>query len=147
MADVLELRRRLGLTQPQLAKIVGVTEKTVRRWESGETTIAEVNLYALQEITNIVEQARKVQSQAEQDLTALADKFQQLTGKGATKPLGSLPPAQDRPLTPYEKYAQSRGFRPLTREEHSRTQVAMDTPQKYEDYLENGELALPTPLG
>ena len=40
--DLRRLRRRLGLTQVQLAARVGVTENTLARWERGTVGIGEV---------------------------------------------------------------------------------------------------------
>lgn len=36
---VTELRKRLNLTQKQLAKLVGVTETTIRNWENDRSAI------------------------------------------------------------------------------------------------------------
>ena len=39
--EVKQLRRQLGLTQEQLAEVVGVTANSVARWERGELGIRE----------------------------------------------------------------------------------------------------------
>jgi LuxR family maltose regulon positive regulatory protein len=44
---VLTLRKKAGLTQVELAKLVGVTEKTVRNWERGTDFPSESNLKKL----------------------------------------------------------------------------------------------------
>ncbi len=45
-----ELRRRLGLSQEQLARRLGVSFATVNRWESGRTQISARSLAALAEL-------------------------------------------------------------------------------------------------
>src|SRR5580704_13650378 len=45
-----ELRRRLGLSQEQLARRLGVSFATVNRWESGRTQISAKSLAALAEL-------------------------------------------------------------------------------------------------
>ena len=45
-----ELRRRLGLSQEQLARRLGVSFATVNRWESGRTQISAKSQAALAEL-------------------------------------------------------------------------------------------------
>src|SRR5580692_13194370 len=45
-----ELRRRLGLSQEQLARRLGVSFATVNRWESGRTQISAKSLATLAEL-------------------------------------------------------------------------------------------------
>src|SRR5580693_2291588 len=45
-----DLRRRLGLSQEQLARRLGVSFATVNRWESGRTQISARSLAALAEL-------------------------------------------------------------------------------------------------
>src|SRR5436853_2129571 len=47
---VLTLRKKAGLTQVEMAKLVGVTEKAVRNWEGGSVFPSESNLKKLIEI-------------------------------------------------------------------------------------------------
>jgi len=39
-ARLVELRRRKGRTQAQVAGLVGVTESTIKRWEAGRSPIS-----------------------------------------------------------------------------------------------------------
>ena len=39
MSKVAELRKELGLTQKELANLVGVTESTIRNWENNRNGI------------------------------------------------------------------------------------------------------------
>ena len=39
--ELRRLRKRMALTQEQLAKKIGVTENTVARWERNEVSISE----------------------------------------------------------------------------------------------------------
>jgi len=55
-ADIRKLRKRLGLTQPSFAKLLGVSEITVSRWENGRlglssTTRTLLELLAAQSAT------------------------------------------------------------------------------------------------
>ena len=50
-ADLWEARRKLGLTQAQLAAILGVTDRQVRNWESGRSPIPKMLWLALRSIT------------------------------------------------------------------------------------------------
>ncbi len=45
--QLLELRRKAGLTQREMASIVGVTEKSIRNWEGGVSSPTEANLKKL----------------------------------------------------------------------------------------------------
>src|SRR5260370_2897291 len=45
--QLLELRRKAGLTQENMASLIGVTDKTVRNWEGGLSHPTEVNLRKL----------------------------------------------------------------------------------------------------
>lgn len=38
-SDLTAIRRRMGLTQDGLAKLMNVDVRTIRRWESGERSI------------------------------------------------------------------------------------------------------------
>lgn len=55
--DVQRLRKRLGLTQAELAALAGVHEMTVSRWERGTVTIREHTAKLLRMLA--AEQARK----------------------------------------------------------------------------------------
>jgi transcriptional regulator with XRE-family HTH domain len=39
--ELLKIRKRLGLTQKQLAEKIGVRSNTIARWERGEVKISE----------------------------------------------------------------------------------------------------------
>lgn len=54
--DFKERRLELGLTQPQVAKIVGVSIFTVRNWEQGVTTPSADNLIKLKKVLKIEEE-------------------------------------------------------------------------------------------
>ena len=45
-----EIRRRLGLTQTELAARLGVNIRTIIRWESGETPISLMAELALSQV-------------------------------------------------------------------------------------------------
>lgn len=47
LIDVKTLRTRLNLTQVALAKVLGVDEITIRRWEHGQARIHQANLRQL----------------------------------------------------------------------------------------------------
>tara|TARA_R110002126_G_scaffold58659_1_gene154640 strand:+ start:778 stop:951 length:174 start_codon:yes stop_codon:yes gene_type:complete len=47
-----QLRISLGLSQPKLAKIVGVNDRSIRRFESGEWPVSKVVLDKLDEYIN-----------------------------------------------------------------------------------------------
>ena len=47
---IAELRKQRGLTQAQLGEMLGVTNKTVSRWENGDTT---PNIETLKQISTI----------------------------------------------------------------------------------------------
>lgn len=48
--DVKALRRRLGLSQRELAERIDATERTVGRWEKGETTPQGYHLRAMKRL-------------------------------------------------------------------------------------------------
>lgn len=48
--DVKTLRRRLGLTQEDLARTLGVSWETVSRWENGRTRPSRLALRAIQDL-------------------------------------------------------------------------------------------------
>ena len=50
-----QLRISLGLSQPKLAKIVGVNDRSIRRFESGEWPVSKVVRDKLDEYINNIE--------------------------------------------------------------------------------------------
>lgn len=51
-----QLREVKGLTQTDLAKLVGVTMNSIARWEQGSNAPSEENLVKLKEVLNIKEE-------------------------------------------------------------------------------------------
>lgn len=47
MVKLREYRKRLGLTQKQIAEKIGVTQATVQRWETGKRTPTFAHLLKL----------------------------------------------------------------------------------------------------
>ena len=47
-AEIRAFRDRLGLTQAEVADALGVTSRTVQKWELGETAISKMGWIALQ---------------------------------------------------------------------------------------------------
>ena len=50
---IAEARKRAGLTQKQLAEMVGTSQQTVYRWENGGRNISSVNLEKLSKALNV----------------------------------------------------------------------------------------------
>jgi len=50
LSKIKEKREKLGMSQYDLAKAVGVSPETIRRWEQGVTTPKEENLEALEQV-------------------------------------------------------------------------------------------------
>jgi DNA-binding transcriptional regulator YiaG len=48
--QIIQLRKALGLTQQQLADMIGSQRHTVSRWETGENEPRGANLKALREL-------------------------------------------------------------------------------------------------
>lgn len=53
MQSIIEARKALGLTQEQLAKMVGVTQGTIAQWENGMTHPAFDKLHRLSRVLGI----------------------------------------------------------------------------------------------
>jgi len=52
--DIRALRERLGMTQEQLARAVGVSFKTVNRWERGKSKPSPLAFSKLSELDKVV---------------------------------------------------------------------------------------------
>ena len=48
--QIIKLRKDLGVTQEQLAKMIGAFRETVARWETGQNKPRGANLKALKEL-------------------------------------------------------------------------------------------------
>jgi predicted transcriptional regulator len=48
--EIVKLRKDLGLTQRQLADMIGAYQPTIARWETGKNEPRGANLKALQEL-------------------------------------------------------------------------------------------------
>jgi DNA-binding transcriptional regulator YiaG len=48
--EVREYRARYGLSQPELARLLGLAERTVRAWERGEWPVPQVAVLAMREL-------------------------------------------------------------------------------------------------
>ena len=57
--QVLELRKRLELTQRELADEIGATQETVSRWETGAHLPRGANLKALRNLAEKAKRKRK----------------------------------------------------------------------------------------
>ena len=57
--QIIKLREELGLTQQQLANMIGAQRHTVSRWETGENEARGANLKALQELQKKAEEKTK----------------------------------------------------------------------------------------
>ena len=57
--QVLELRKRLELTQRELADEIGATQETVSRWETGAHPPRGANLKALRNLAEKAKRKRK----------------------------------------------------------------------------------------
>ena len=58
--DIREQRDRLGYTQTEFAKLLGVTRSAVARWESGERTTGRQIPLGLDLAAMLLEKARKL---------------------------------------------------------------------------------------
>ena len=47
---IAQIRHALGLTQPQLGKVLGYTDRQVRKWESGEVKAPKLVIEAMQRL-------------------------------------------------------------------------------------------------
>ncbi len=56
--QIKEIRRRLHLTQEQLAAQIGVTYSTVNRWESGKTRPSPLARKQIQEILESIQEGK-----------------------------------------------------------------------------------------
>ena len=61
---VLELRKRLGMTQEQLARELGVTVGTVNRWENGRFKPSPLALRGLERLSDRAKQVERLDSYA-----------------------------------------------------------------------------------
>lgn len=59
---VLELRKRLGMTQEQLARELGVTVGTVNRWENGRFRPSPLALRGLERLSERAAQVERLDS-------------------------------------------------------------------------------------
>lgn len=59
---VLELRKRLGMTQEQLARELGVTVGTVNRWENGRFRPSPLALRGLERLADRAQQVERLDS-------------------------------------------------------------------------------------
>jgi DNA-binding transcriptional regulator YiaG len=59
---VLELRKRLGMTQEQLARELGVTVGTVNRWENGRFRPSPLALRGLERLSDRAKQVERLDS-------------------------------------------------------------------------------------
>jgi DNA-binding transcriptional regulator YiaG len=57
--QVKAIRKALGLTQQQLANIIGARQHTVARWETGANEPKGANLKALKELAEKVKEKRR----------------------------------------------------------------------------------------
>ena len=57
--EIIELRKRLGLNQGQLAERIGAARETVNRWESGAHPPQGANRKALRDLASKVERKRR----------------------------------------------------------------------------------------
>lgn len=48
--DVREFRARYGLAQTELARLLGLSDRTVRAWERGEWQVPQVAVLAMREL-------------------------------------------------------------------------------------------------
>ena len=60
--SVLDLRKRLGMTQEQLARELGVTVGTVNRWENGRFRPSPLALRGLERLAERVTQVERMDS-------------------------------------------------------------------------------------
>ena len=60
--SVLELRKRLGMTQEQLARELGVTVGTVNRWENGRFRPSPLALRGLERLAERASQVERLDS-------------------------------------------------------------------------------------
>ena len=49
---IAQIRHALGLTQPQLGKVLGYTDRQVRKWESGEVKAPKLVIEAMHRLLN-----------------------------------------------------------------------------------------------
>lgn len=64
LPGVLELRKRLGMTQEQLARELGVTVGTVNRWENGRFRPSPLALRGLERLADRAQQVERLDSYA-----------------------------------------------------------------------------------
>ena len=57
--EIKELRKKLGLTQEEFAKLLGVGYTTVNRWENGKSEPRGQALEALEKLRTLVEEAEE----------------------------------------------------------------------------------------
>jgi DNA-binding transcriptional regulator YiaG len=48
--EVREFRARYGLSQPELARLLGLADRTIRAWERGEWPVPQVAALAMREL-------------------------------------------------------------------------------------------------
>ncbi len=66
--EIKELRKKLGLTQEEFAKLLGVGYTTVNRWENGKNEPRGQALEALERLKTLVEEAEEGEDFTIEDL-------------------------------------------------------------------------------
>lgn len=81
--DIKSLRDRFGLSQPELAKRLGVGERSVRRWEAG---LVDPSPMAVQAIQRFADEA---------DKSSRKDAARRSPGRASGEDIGTAPPTNE----------------------------------------------------
>jgi len=84
-----ELRKKLGLTQEELARLLGVGFSTVNRWENNKATPTGQSLVTLNKLKELVEEAEEGE---DLDLEDLKEVLRELESGKLVSKLGNFLP-------------------------------------------------------
>jgi len=91
LKELKNLRTSLGLTQQELAKLLGVSLSTIGRWEGGKAHLNTWNLKTIGFLMALAEDARQGRNISQEDLSAHLKGLAH--GKTAAKGASILPPS------------------------------------------------------
>ena len=87
--EIKELRKKLGLTQEELARLLGVGFSTVNRWENNKATPTGQSLVTLNKLKELVEEAEEGE---DLDLEDLKEVLRELESGKLVSKLGNFLP-------------------------------------------------------
>ncbi len=87
--QIRELRKKLGLTQEEFAKLLGVGFTTVNRWENGKSEPRGQALEALEKLKALVDEAEKKKDFSVEDIREILKEIE--SGRLVSSLSGILP--------------------------------------------------------